>query len=840
MKNIFVRFLKLYRPFDRKFRDNPVYARLSEALYYRFRKQINKSAARVTLAQLSYTRQYGELSVDPQIIVFESYWGRKIADHPLALFRALATDPAFATYKVHWTLHKDQTPPKELERYSQITYVAPESAEYGRLLLQAKYLVNNVTFPPFFIRQPDQVYCNTWHGVPMKAMGRDMNAPLISMANTQRNYLQANVLPVSSAYYTQAAIKPYYVDALIQENLVEIGSARVDDILTPKIPDADLRARFGIKATQKVVLMGLTWRGSSTAIKDSFDEQLALFQSVTQHLGPEYFVLFSAHQMMKLKPSHVPEGGALLSDQDNINDVLTIVDVLISDYSSIIFDFLPLNRPIILFVPDLEEYRSERGLYIEPSDLPCTAVVTTTSLVKAVRDSKKPSDFADFATYKNRFIPYEDGQAASQLMQKMVRAGDVARDTPPRRQRLLFAPGGMMPNGITASLKNLIANLDYTRFDPYVVIDAQVMDKDISRQEQFFGFDPRCNWILRCGEMLRKPSEADVYKGFRDGKVHFSDHELTQIKEMFERESARVLGDVTFDVAIEFGGYSPYWTGVILGAKAKQHVIYQHNHLWAEATNPNPKRNQKQLYSIFHSYRWFDQIVAVSDETRAVNEKHLKDFYRDEATPKTVRNTINPSAIQANAAVPLVFSNQMAAAILQEPDVISFVALGRLSPEKRYDRMIAAFAKVVKVHPKAVLFICGKGPLEQDLSKLIQRHGVTSNIFLMGHVSNPHALLKACNACVMSSDYEGQPMALLEAQCLNVHCIGTDIPGIRSVLKDGRGTIVAPNDTALAQAMCDLAEGTLAKPQFANVSTYVDQTMAEFYDVICDTSQGRH
>ncbi len=648
MKAALRKLLKRYRPYDQNLRKNKLYREISEYLFFWARLFLRRNTAINYPAQVGYTHNLGRVSANPDCFLFESYWGRKIADHPLSVFRALTTDPKFESYNIYWSLKKGTNPPAELDAYPQVKFIDPNSFAYGAALLQAKYLVNNVTFPPFFIRQPEQVYCNTWHGVPMKAMGRDMNAPLISMANTQRNYLQATVLPSSSTYYTEKAIEPYYIAGLAAECLFRTGSPRVDDILHPKISAAVLKARFGVREGQKVVLMALTWRGTSTQIKDTFNEQLSQFQETARLLGPDYFVLFSAHQMMRTGNYDLPHGGAFIEEGENINDILTIVDVLVSDYSSIIFDFLPLDRPITLFVPDLEEYRGERGLYIAPKDLPCASATTLDDLADTIRVAKRPSEFPDFGTHQATYFPHEDGQAASKLLDRMLAAPATQTAHAGDRKRLLFAPGGMMPNGITASLKNLIANLDYDRFDPYVVIDAKVVDNDAARAEQFFGFDPRCNWIFRCGEMLRRYGEGELYNAFRKGKRKFTEPELAQIKTMFERESQRILGNATFDVAIEFGGYSPYWTGVTFGARAHSHVIYQHNHLWAEATNPDPNRNQEQLMSVFQSYRWFDKIFAVSDETRDVNRKHLAAYYRDGTIPQTVQNTINPHKILAN------------------------------------------------------------------------------------------------------------------------------------------------------------------------------------------------
>jgi CDP-glycerol glycerophosphotransferase len=331
--------------------------------------------------------------------------------------------------------------------------------------------------------------------------------------------------------------------------------------------------------------------------------------------------------------------------------------------------------------------------------------------------------------------------------------------------------------------------------------------------------------------------EKLVYNRFLVGTESLDDSDLAVIKHIFERESRRVLGSAHFDIAIEFGGYAPYWCAFIAAANADRRVIYQHNHLWAEYQNPDPARNQNQLYGVFQTYRWFDAVVAVSEETRLINETFLAQFYRPDVTSQTVRNTINIAYIKARATEPFDDLDPKIIQIFQDPTVKKFLALGRLSPEKRYDRMIQAFAKATSDRPNAKLLICGRGPLQNDLFKLTVRLKMTDRVLFLGQIHNPYPLLAAADYLVMSSDYEGQPMALLEGLCLGTSCIGTDIAGIASVLKGRQGHLVAPAVDALADALRAAIEGTLPPlPPGSFDQTYVTETMESFYALTCGIS----
>lgn len=837
-KTLLRKLLLAYKPLDARLRHIGPYARLSRVLQTRYNTMMSgEGAAKIRgLDARAYIENFDRVAPRADTILFECYWGKKFADNPLAMYRALLRRAPQGRFRIFWVAQAGEAAPPEIAGNPDVTLVQIGTPEYGMALLAAGYLVNNVTFPVWFIRRPGQHYCNTWHGVPMKAMGRDMVAPLVSKANSQRNFLQADVIPELSDYYHWATIRPCYVDQLVSDALFPCGAPRVDDVITPKVPAQQLRDRYGIGAEQQVVLFAPTWRGNSTQISQVFNDQAKLCNQMAEALGQGYFLLFSAHQMLRVRQTDLGPNVGLLAENDNINDILTIVDVMVSDYSSILFDFLPVDRPIVLFTPDIEHYREDRGLYLEPADLPCTDTTDFPGLIAAIRAAKPPSAFPGYERMRERFTPLENGHAAETALSALLDpAAKNGHRQPDGRLRLLIEPGGMVPNGITASLKSLIANLDYERFDPYILVDAPVMDKELKRIEQFQEFDPRCNWILRCGDMLLTDEEWAVYQNFRVGSTLDTGADLPVIRRIFEREARRVLGDIQFDVAIEFGGYSPYWAGLIACSNSVRKVCYQHSHLWAEYNNPDVTRNRRTLNSVFQIYHWFDQIVAVSDETRAVNETHLRQFYPAHVPSRTVRNTLDVKRVQERARLPASLAHPEAGMLFQDPALFRFIALGRLSPEKRYDRMIGALARIAPEYPNAVLMICGDGPLRDKLVQLARRKGVAEQVRFLGQVANPYPLLAHADACMLSSDYEGQPMVLLEALCLGTTCIGSDIPGVRSVLKDGLGHIVAPTEEAFAEAMKAAIEGRLPALRPADIGgAYVEETMREFTEIVCD------
>ena len=159
--------------------------------------------------------------------------------------------------------------------------------------------------------------------------------------------------------------------------------------------------------------------------------------------------------------------------------------------------------------------------------------------------------------------------------------------------------------------------------------------------------------------------------------------------------------------------------------------------------------------------------------------------------------------------------------------------MARLSPEKDQEKLIKSFSKLVMDYPKAKLLILGDGPLKHYLSSLISKLGLSSNVFLLGIRFNPFPYLKRADCFVLSSNYEGQPMTLLEAMILEKPVISTDIIGSRSALENRPGYLVDNSEQGLYLGMKDFIEGKLHFEPF-DYETYQTQALEMFYTRVCN------
>ncbi|WP_444925271.1 CDP-glycerol glycerophosphotransferase family protein [Microbulbifer sp. TRSA002] len=798
------------------------------------RKAYHQAAIRLSSSHRFYLENFDKLGVEKNLILFESHWGKNISCHPYAIYQALANQQMLSDFQIIWVINSSERVPKDIAVSNNVKFVVRDTIPYSKALLKAEYLFNNLTFPPYFIRKSDQFYINTWHGIPIKTLGLDTRDKLISFANGQRNFIQATHIPLAGAYARKTTVTSYGAGNLNSDKVIEIGSPRID--LTLSTSRESVLSQLGINSSKKVVLFAPTWRGSIGNASADFSFATKALNHLLEHLSDEYHLIVSLHGLVKERLNGALEGVYnFVPDNMDINVVLAGTDILISDYSSIILDFLVLDRPIVLYVPDRSHYESERGLYVNLEEIPAAVTSNLFELSNAILSSTKPSSYRNYSKALEKFVPNEDGKASERVVDILFGSVQARETKINNRKRILVHPGGLLANGISNSFVNLVDNIDHSRYEVTLIIDAKVTDSSAIRREYFEKLTKKCQVILLYPGIGLTFNEAKVYSKIRDKDVVPSINDESSVKAVFRREARRVFGDHSFDIAIYFSGYTFYWAQLFAHLNADRRVIYQHCDMHAEANNSDPNRSLPQLNSVFNSYKHYDTFVSVSDSVRNENERKLQSFYPSKYSTVTVENSISPSEIKRKSKIPLSLISAQCATIINSTDHMKFVVVGRLSPEKNHKRLFAAFSILIrKEKKKAILFIVGDGPLRESLKLEARQLGISEYVVFTGRLENPYPLVKASDCMVLSSNYEGQGLVLLEALTLGVPCIGTDVPGIRCVLKNGVGILAPASVNSLASALLSFANNQKKGAPNFSAERYVGSTMRSFYRYVCD------
>lgn len=746
---------------------------------------------------LEYTEYYQSLDIDENQVIWQSNGGESIGCHPLALYEAMLEDPVYSSMRHVWVLnHENSEVPPIVAANPNVAYTRRHSDGYRRALATAKFLVNNATFPGYFIRKEGQNYLNTWHGTPYKTLGKDMKGEPFKHAAFVRDMLQASHLISPNAHTTSVLVDSHDIRGLFSGKLAELGSPRVDRTLNiSESRLSEIRKLIGVELGEKVVLYAPTWRGATNSAVTNVDR----LQSDLDYLsGLDAKIVFRAHRLEEasLKASSI--NAIVVPESIDTNELLAAVDLLITDYSSIFFDFLPLERPVIFYMPDQEEYENERGLYLSNDELPGEVTTTIEDAAALVTDFLQDgfSLHQKHQNAKDRFCPSEDGLASGRVLNFWLTNEPSSSEInlQDSKKTILFQQS-MIPTGMSASFLNLISKLDSDRFRIVLLVEPRLVIQELGRLETMNRLPSNVQVIGRSGGRVMTPEQSWINSTMEKRYNLPSTLMEERYYESFAQEFKRIFGFAHFDAIVQFDGYVPFWGALLAagGSAETRRVTYLHNDMEEEW-----KKRWPNLESIFNQYAKFDKLISVSETMSEINRSNIsKPFSIDPTKFVACENVINGSSIISSAGEEM---DQDLKGLFLTGDSV-FVSSGRLSIEKDHRKLIDAFKKHILRYPKSHLLILGDGPLRAELTGQISSEGLSRYVTLAGRRSNPYPYVKAADCFILPSNHEGQPMVLLEAMVLGKKIIVTDIPGSAHVVRNEFGLIVENSVDGLVRGL---------------------------------------
>lgn len=767
--------------------------------------------------------------IEPSTVVYESYAGNGMVCNPEAIFRAALAAADLQHLRHVWALDDPNRHAASVAEFAgdpRVRFVVRGSSAYYRALATAKYLVNNATFPDPWGKREGQVYLNTWHGTPVKAMGFDVPGGALVTRNVVRNFVAADYLLAPNADTENMYLSAYRMSNIFRGRLLTTGTPRIDaqfgdDAARKRVHDRLARAGLHVDSDESLVLYAPTWRGDFYSPTDDLVQLRAFVETVSNRLPSGSRLLLKVHQQVYAAAAKDARLAPVLVPNDvPTNELLAITDLLITDYSSIFVDYLATGRPIVFYAPDLDEYAHSRGWYLPPDEWPGPVCRSTEELIDAL-NAPGPAH-PRYADARARYCPRESGDAAERVVDVLFRdqgrPNEVRSEFADGRTSLLINLGGMLANGITMSGLSLLDTIDHDRFDVSAMFPHPSSPERLRLVELI---NPRVRLFPQPaslnGSKLRVRMLAAA-SGRRRQRLR------NGYRELMRQEWQRAFGASRFDHVVEFSGYEPYWIKLLESRPSGTLSIWLHNDIAAEMTNPSrTSRLRARIRAVVTLYAGADRLVSVSAALDEVNRAKLASWAPADRFTHA-RNTINAGRIEKLAAEP---ADDFAAAT----GTATFVTAGRLSAEKNHARLIRAFAKVHDTRRHLRLVILGDGPERARLQELTTELGLTEAVLLAGHRRNPYAVMAQCDCFVLSSDYEGQPIALLEALILRLPVVTTAFGSVRDALPEGAGSVVDANDDALAEGMRAFLRGEVRAAPF-DAADYNAQAIAEFYGAI--------
>ncbi|MBC9716218.1 CDP-glycerol glycerophosphotransferase family protein [Streptomyces sp. TRM66268-LWL] len=356
-----------------------------------------------------------------EAVLYASFGGKQFSDSPRAVYEELVRRGVEVEHI--WTVSDEQAVVPE-----GVTTVEWASKEWYEALATSRYLVFNHGIRDWFQRREGQVVVQTWHGTPLKKIGADLlgtpKANLAYIASLNDRFSQYSFLVSPNAFTTPIMKNAFRATC----EILESGYPRNDMFHSADKEEraALVRARLGIPEGKKIVLYAPTWRDDQRygGRRFKLDNQVDL-GAAQRVLGDDHVFLYRKHP--KVLDSIPGAGQGFVHDVTSYPDIAElylIADVLITDYSSVFFDFAHSGKPMLFFTYDLEHYRDElRGLYFDLGErAPGPLIKTSDELIAAIRDIDEVS-----RTYQERYEQFardfcepSDGHAAERVVDRML------------------------------------------------------------------------------------------------------------------------------------------------------------------------------------------------------------------------------------------------------------------------------------------------------------------------------------------------------------------------------------------------------------------------------------
>ncbi len=409
----------------------------------KFRKIVHvKNAIFINRCQRKY-------DVDEKIVIFECYQGRSYTCSPKAIYEEMIGDSRFDDFTFVWSFKK----PHEFvscENLKKSKIIMYGSKDYYIYNAKAKYIVTNSISEKITTVRDNQIYIQTWHGTPLKKLGFDLETKkgnsTNSLSEIRNRYAEEarkiNYMISPSKFTSDKLNSSFKLDEYNNKSkILEIGYPRNDYLFKYNEDDTnEIKNKLGLnkdiekdiddkKCDKKIILFAPTFRDNKHDSANGYKYELGFqIENLKKQLGEDFIILFRTHYFVTNSIDFEKYKDFLLdvSSYPEINDLYIVSDMLITDYSSVFFDYACLKKPIIFYMYDLEEYRDDiRGFYLSLDELPGEIVYNEIDLISCItkystgKQTTMPKVFDDkYKKFNEKYNYLEDGMASWRVLEE--------------------------------------------------------------------------------------------------------------------------------------------------------------------------------------------------------------------------------------------------------------------------------------------------------------------------------------------------------------------------------------------------------------------------------------
>ena len=372
--------------------------------------------------------------VNEKTLMFCCFNGKSYSCSPKAIYEYMIKNEKYSDFKFIWAF-------RETEKYDFLKgnkntkIVKINSKEYQKYMSISKYWIFNYKIPDYLCPKKNQIFVQCWHGTPLKRLGYDLTH-FDNVLNTSEEMKKRYKIEASKFTYFISPSKfasekfnsAWNLKEIGKENIIiEKGYPRNDFLFNYKQTDIQkIKQKLGIeKDNRKIILYAPTYRSNQheASLGYTYKEEIN-FKCLKEKFGENYIVLFRPHYFIaNIFDFKKYEGFVYdVSNIDDINELYIITDLLITDYSSVFFDFANLKRPIIFYMYDLEYYRDEsNGFYIDLEELPGRIIKTQEELENEIERLSHNSEYDEkYKRFNEKYNYLDDGKASKRLVETII------------------------------------------------------------------------------------------------------------------------------------------------------------------------------------------------------------------------------------------------------------------------------------------------------------------------------------------------------------------------------------------------------------------------------------
>ena len=363
----------------------------------RIEKNLNSNENKI---RYYYTKCYEKNTIDNNIILVQSYAGDNFSGNPYYMLKELYNKKEYGKFNFFVGIKSKNF--KKAKKFlcaqglKNVKLVKINSRKYARILSKAKYLINNVAFPNYFIKKEGQVYINTWHGTPLKGLGKSIKDAPNESGNYTRNFLMTDYFIMPNNYTYEIMKRDYMINNLYKGEYIISGYPR-NSVFYDNKQRNKIRRKLKLEGKKVIVYMP-TWR---RAVNGKHEKQIetieSLLNSINEALSEDEILYVKLHNLVNdfidLKKY---DRVKMFPKEYETYEFLNIADCLITDYSSVMYDFANTDKKIILYAYDEEEYMNGRSVYSSIHEMPFNITRTEQEVINEIKDLSTNNSYREF------------------------------------------------------------------------------------------------------------------------------------------------------------------------------------------------------------------------------------------------------------------------------------------------------------------------------------------------------------------------------------------------------------------------------------------------------------